>query len=118
MTAPKRRWFRFSLRTLFVVVTVVGIACSWALSQKKWIRDRSEAMNWVQSQRAWNLANGRSTVRLPLGLRLFGERFALDAIEVREADTRSDDAFSIAELKRLFPEATVEATTDRRLAPH
>ena len=25
MTAPKRRWFRFSLRTLFVALTLVGI---------------------------------------------------------------------------------------------
>jgi hypothetical protein len=27
--APKRRWFRFSLRTLFVVVTVIGIWLGW-----------------------------------------------------------------------------------------
>jgi hypothetical protein len=25
MTPPRRRWFRFSLRTLFVVVTLLGI---------------------------------------------------------------------------------------------
>ena len=26
-TAPRRRWFRFSLRTLFVVVTITAIGC-------------------------------------------------------------------------------------------
>ena len=26
-TKPKRRWFRFSLRTLFVLVTIVGHLC-------------------------------------------------------------------------------------------
>ncbi len=35
--APKRRWFRFSLRTLFVVVTVFGI---WLGYELNWIRER------------------------------------------------------------------------------
>ena len=26
---PKRRWYQYSLRTLFVVMTLVAIACSW-----------------------------------------------------------------------------------------
>jgi hypothetical protein len=29
MTAPRRRWFRFSLRTLFAVVTVLGVWIAW-----------------------------------------------------------------------------------------
>ena len=40
MTAPpKRRWFRFGLRTLFVLMT--AIAC-WLGYSLKWIRDRRE----------------------------------------------------------------------------
>ena len=28
-TKPKRRWFRFSLRTLFMLVTVDGVVAGW-----------------------------------------------------------------------------------------
>ena len=41
-TAPKRRWFQWSLRTLFVVVTLVGCATGWVVYQINWIRQRSE----------------------------------------------------------------------------
>ena len=37
--APKRRWFRWSLRTMFVVVTVVAVLLGWEL---KFIRERHE----------------------------------------------------------------------------
>ena len=37
MTAPKRRWPQFSLRTLFVVVTVFGC---WLGYQLNWIQQR------------------------------------------------------------------------------
>ena len=37
MATPRRRWFRFSLRTLFVVVTVLGC---WLGYQLNWIRER------------------------------------------------------------------------------
>jgi hypothetical protein len=37
MTAPNRRWFQWSLRTLFVVVTVFGC---WLGYEFNWIRQR------------------------------------------------------------------------------
>ena len=37
MTAPNRRWFRYGLRTLFVVVTAV--AC-WLAYELNWIYQR------------------------------------------------------------------------------
>ena len=33
-TKPKRRWFRFSLRTLFVLVTIIGVGYGIFLFQK------------------------------------------------------------------------------------
>ena len=39
-TKPNRRWFRFNLRTLFVVVTLFGLVGVWMANQMKWIRDR------------------------------------------------------------------------------
>jgi hypothetical protein len=41
--APKRRWPRFTLRTLFVAVTVLGAASSWVHSQLDWIKQRHAA---------------------------------------------------------------------------
>ncbi len=38
--APNRRWFRFSLRTMFVVVTVL---CVWLGYHLNWIRERHNA---------------------------------------------------------------------------
>jgi len=36
---PKRRWFRFSLRTLFVLVAIIGVFCAYQIN---WIRQRHE----------------------------------------------------------------------------
>jgi len=48
MTPLPRRWFRYSLRTLFVLVTVF---CIWLGVQVKWIGDRHEALQWLRQQR-------------------------------------------------------------------
>ncbi len=44
--AAKRRWFRFSLRTLFVVVTVFGVWLGWEI---KYVRDRRRF--WIEWSR-------------------------------------------------------------------
>src|SRR5262245_55242507 len=41
---PPRRWFSFSLRTLFVVVTVLGCWLGWQLRE---MRERAEARAWI-----------------------------------------------------------------------
>ena len=40
--APNRRWFRFSLRTMFVVVTLVGC---WLGNSLIWIKQRHELLD-------------------------------------------------------------------------
>jgi hypothetical protein len=47
MTAPKRRWFRYSLRTLFVVVTVFGIWLGWNLHE---VNERSRMAGWIAAE--------------------------------------------------------------------
>ena len=44
---PKRRWFQFSLRTLFLIMVVFAI---WLSFQAKWKRDRNVALGWIQEQ--------------------------------------------------------------------
>jgi hypothetical protein len=52
MTAPRRRWFAFSLRALFVVVTVFGC---WLGYQLNWIRERHEALSTGTAREAGGL---------------------------------------------------------------
>ena len=48
MTAPKRRW-SYSLRTLFVVVTVVGMILAWGAYELNLIRDRLAMAKEIES---------------------------------------------------------------------
>jgi hypothetical protein len=41
---PRRRWFRFSLRTLFVLVTLLGCVMGWVVYSLSWIRQRDELL--------------------------------------------------------------------------
>jgi hypothetical protein len=43
-TKPKRRWFRFSLRTLFALVTVFGVAMCWFEQQLEIVRHRKQLL--------------------------------------------------------------------------
>jgi hypothetical protein len=68
---PKRRWFRFSLRTLFVVVTV---GCIWLGWQVKVVRDRRAALEYFSEQErdVW-LFPGPSKRSIPAWRRWLGD---------------------------------------------
>ena len=67
-TKPKRRWFRFSLRTLFVLVTIIGVAAGWVEQQLNWIRQRH---TFLQAHDRSLLCS--DTRPAPWQLRVFGE---------------------------------------------
>jgi hypothetical protein len=104
--APKRRWYQFSLRVMFVVVTLASIPLAWAGCSLSWIRQRHE---WLEKHDG--RADGNIVLRTqwwhddqyapppaPGGLWLFGEE------GIWEIHPTSDHA----ELtKRLFPEASI-----------
>ena len=48
MTPPRRRWFQFSLATMFVVVTVFAVLLGWEL---KFIEQRDEFREWLLNSR-------------------------------------------------------------------
>jgi hypothetical protein len=95
---PKHRWFqfRFSLRTLFVLVTVVAIWFGWSL-------------NWIRERRAF-LRDGLGQAYLsyqdpppaPSFLWVFGEEGA-EIVCVNARNGSPENAFA----KELFPEAIV-----------
>ena len=60
--APKPRRFRFSLRTLFVVVTLVGC---WLGYQLNWIRQRHDMLpRFGHAQRSWNSSDPPTTAMM------------------------------------------------------
>lgn len=102
------RWFRFSLRTLLVLMTVF---CVWLGMQWNWIRDRraylSEHPNALRAP-----TSGDTVASAPGLLRIFGERGATRVVVVASdyaARHRRVESFPEAiEARRLFPEAKIE----------
>ena len=102
MTTPapsRRRWFRFSLRTFFVLVAIFGV---WLGVQVKWIRDRHEAVDRLR----FGMEDGGSA---PWSLRIFGgPGYKSVAIVVNDPDhPTADQQRTKREVERLFPEAEV-----------
>ena len=103
-TPPRRRWFRYSLRTLFVVVTVF---CVWLGVQVKWIHDRHAFLRrypYFLDLPAYNTQYIEITPReaVPWSLRILGEQ-EVDMLlggELSEAEQRR--------IRQLFPEAYIE----------
>jgi hypothetical protein len=110
MTPPRR--FRFGLRTLFVVVTVVACWCGY---QVNWIRQRQAAIGSGDARIVWYGPGDlffpdpttqkqpvEAPVEAPWNLRLFGETGARGVV-VRH---RSD----VERMRRLFPEASIHSS--------
>jgi hypothetical protein len=110
---PERRWFRWSLKTLFVLILLLAIPLGWTTAQFKWIRDRRKALHGLeQSRRAFILDWESSFVhdpddKLPWSLRLFGED------SVRQIFIRHGRESELEPLRILFPEADVTADKSR-----
>ncbi|HZL88511.1 MAG TPA: hypothetical protein VFB96_09085 [Pirellulaceae bacterium] len=115
----RRRWWTFSLRGMFAVVTLLGI---WLGFQVNWWRQRQEARRWIEEHEVeggWSHVDPRDVwvtdrtgtrcrdrpAEAPWSLRLLGEpRLAyihLDKCKLSEADIPRLDS-----LARLFPEAS------------
>jgi hypothetical protein len=116
IAAPVRRRFRFTLRTLFVVVTI--FAC-WLGYELNWIRRRHEllakhaalALVVKENPEVW-LFNVYVPQPVPGLLWLFGEEpvEALELIfisDIREREPTADEQREIDLARRLFPEANV-----------
>ena len=45
--APDRRWFRFSLRTLFATVTIAAAGLGWLMWQRNIVEERGRAIQEI-----------------------------------------------------------------------
>ena len=121
MTAPKRRWFAYSLRTLFVVVTMLCVVLGWLAYSIRWISQRHDALahlhigsyagpggvvcnNVMLDLSQQFLAQAARDVKPPWSIRLLGET------GVGTISVYGPNHATIAEnLARLFPEASVNS---------
>lgn len=94
-----------SLRTMFVVVTVIAIPLGWTAHSLNWIRQRAQ---FLQEERGYDPSshyqktlNVRKPTPAPGMLRLFGERGRREIL----VSPNDPDALRLA--RRLFPEAKV-----------
>ena len=101
-TTPQRRWFAYSLRTLFLVVTTFAV---WLGYEWNWIRQRhsfsdTEAAPWVVDPFLKDS---------PGLLGLFGEPgYAMIFVEMNSIDSdqmTTEDRSRCRRAKSLFPEA-------------
>ena len=105
---PRRPWYQFSLRTMFVLVVVVSIPLAWVGYSLNWIRQRREVRNRGISVRTLRdqpcivsfSIDGDTYCTAPAGLWLFGE------MGFSEILVWGDDK-CVADTKLLFPEATI-----------
>jgi hypothetical protein len=134
-SAPKRRWFSFSLRTLFVVVTVFGCWLGWnvnAVQKRTHLIDNWAAVRGVRFKRdstwdpppvfmnaeslAWNFAPSGATYRTHrakgvgwVRRMLLGDQ-PIDSIWIPGV-WRNDT--EVSQIDKAFPEATIIIGADR-----
>src|SRR5437870_5438901 len=57
---PHRRWFQFSLGSLFLLVSAVSVALAWIGHQRDQVRRRDDAIWSIEARVGVHLANGRA----------------------------------------------------------
>ena len=117
MTTPRRRWFRFafSLRTLFVVVTVFGVWLGWQrhiVQERKAIIAELERKGWLFEQGGTQLEEAAPYLQLPIIRKWLGDDAYLDVKWFSDFDE-----IPASRIERAFPEAqlTVLEAADREL---
>jgi hypothetical protein len=109
---PRRRWFQFSLGTLFVLVTVFAIWLGWEL---KFIRERNSvreslragSVEIVQS-RHWGLIRSDVQLRVgrPAAIPWWRGMLGDEAISIITFPPSADES-DLEAASEAFPEATV-----------
>lgn len=111
---PRRR-FRFSLRTVFILVTLLGMALAWLVVQVKWMSDRRYALRYSEHAGDVLPATAVAGPRLgptppaPWSIRILGEKGRRAICVVRDSKDMTDAQFEakVERIQRLFPEAEI-----------
>jgi hypothetical protein len=108
---PRRRRFQFTLRTIFVVVTLFGLLSTWAAYQLRWVSQRQAFLDQPHLFAEFNntpptTINKRGNswpVWAPRGLWLLGDRGVVSVWIPPDAYSHEN----YQEAVRLFPEALI-----------
>ena len=118
MTSSRRRWFSFSLRTLFVVVTALTVPLGWFANQVTWMQQRWAAFDEMVGDRPLlrdpDFFHGSYSAETPSGLSLiYAEGLGFSDLWVHPDRYESDRA----RIQRLFPEARIHRNRVRLSQP-
>ncbi|HEY2838220.1 MAG TPA: hypothetical protein VGJ26_03680, partial [Pirellulales bacterium] len=120
-TVRKRtRWYQFTLKELFVTLTIVSLFLGWIGYHINWIRERKQCVNRLRAKMEkldieMHFFGRDHDKPMPFGLRVLGVPqtaqvwvwFDEDADE--PGPTREAALQEIAEVERLFPDGEVMA---------
>jgi hypothetical protein len=101
----KRRWFQFTLRTLFVVVAIMAIACGYVAHEWRTVRERDAIYDRLVSVDRSTIShivdeNGQPLSSVSWIRQLLRDR-TIDRIQV----PRETSAEECQKIHRAFPEA-------------
>jgi hypothetical protein len=100
-STPRRRWFKFSLRTLLIVMVLSSAAFGyWVHWSREWIRQRHELLRDQPPLHEPINITGQFDP-LPFTLRLFDEKSETVVL------WRHDSPYGKADAQWLFPEARI-----------
>jgi len=125
-SSTKRRWFQFSLRSIIIVVTLLGFTFGWIAYQLSWIRQRQEIIASPKFSYGTGEYGFGPTPIAPWHLRIFDEtgytgvsliivdeervRFGSEVfIDLHDTRLTLDERREIERIEQLFPEANARA---------
>ena len=100
----RRRWFRYSLRTFLILLTLFGV---WLGVQVKWIRDRQQALDWLRTKPV-TIQYGAAPWPIAVSATKGVKKILWCNINGPSPAERESQRKLQSELETLFPEATVE----------
>ena len=109
-TKPKRRWFRFSLRTLLIVVTIIGIVLAWRAHELRLIRQRDKLITWIMYKGTDTYISSctfSGPEEAPWRVRLWGEWLSTPQIRVDEGKMKPDDQGRLQQIRELLTEVQI-----------
>ena len=105
---PRRRWFRFRLRTLLIGVAVLAIPCGYVAREVKIVRNRQAVRDRLKDSAFFIAGVGgvgspaHASPKVPWLRQMMGDSGVL-LIQLRKGDSGECDA-----VKAAFPEADVK----------
>jgi len=115
----QRVWLHFSLRTVFVLLTLIAVLFAWINVQLNWLNERREALNWLKRQPIEHFKGNE--VRVFAGIQPWLLRFVnepdIDVIVIPYSDSPQADRERLQEFRKLFPEAEIHLIEYAKIPP-